>query len=253
MKAIDAGKAVMVNVEGDACSLRRQARLSRRAWFIPWPGEHQSALIAEHVDWARTCGFKVVSAGKGTPLPPDLYKSNLDTVWDIPRQDLNITDRAHINPKMFNSFIDGTNRYRDERRVQRHRPRKPKPTASSFPQPPASARRDLRLRSQGGVLEKSGVTEVISSVTRDEQDVPHHLAMGTYVVIESDSDYARQCFVEYNMLPDGSGCYASLYRLTHMMIGRSLAYPVASAALRKELTWSPSVSILTSCRNRQGD
>ena len=29
-------------------------------------------------------------------------------------------------------------------------------------------------------------------VTRDEKDVPHHLAMGTYVVITSDSAYAQQ-------------------------------------------------------------
>ena len=55
------------------------------------------------------------------------------------------------------------------------------------------------------MLERKGVTEVVSSLTRDGRDVPHHLAMGTYVVIESDSAYARQCLVEYNRLPDRSG------------------------------------------------
>ena len=60
-------------------------------------------------------------------------------------------------------------------------------------------------RSEGGTLEKKGVTEVVSSLDRDGKDVPHHLAMGTYVVIESDSAYAGQCFVEYNCLPDKSG------------------------------------------------
>ena len=88
------------------------------------------------------------------------------------------------------------------------------------------------------MLEKAGVTEVTSSVYRDGTDVPHHLAMGTYVVIESDSDYARQCFKEYNMLPDKTGRYASLYRPTHM-IGLELGLSVASAALRKEPTGSP--------------
>ena len=68
----------------------------------------QPALICEHVDWARTCGFKVVAAGKGTRYHPTYHQSNPDTVWDILDQYLKIKDRSHINPKMFNSFIDGT-------------------------------------------------------------------------------------------------------------------------------------------------
>src|SRR4029453_16381595 len=89
-----------------------------------------------------------------------------------------------------------------------------------------------------GTLEKKGVTEVVSSLTRDGKDVPHHLAMGTYVVVESDSPYAGQCFVEYNCLPDKSGQYAALYRPTHM-IGLELGISVASAVLRKEPTGAP--------------
>jgi predicted homoserine dehydrogenase-like protein len=61
--------------------------------------------------------------------------------------------------------------------------------------------------------------------------------MGTYVVIEAESAYARQCFAEYSILPDKSGRYASLYRPTHM-IGLELGVSVASAALRKEPTGS---------------
>ena len=52
-------------------------------------------------------------------------------------------------------------------------------------------------KSAGGTLEKAGVTEVVSSVYRDGRDVPHHLALGTYVVFEGESDYARRCFKEY--------------------------------------------------------
>ena len=90
-------------------------------------------------------------------------------------------------------------------------------------------------KADGGTLEKAGVTEVVSSVTRDEADIPHHLSMGTYVVITSESAYARQCFGEYNMLQDKSGKYAALYRPTHM-IGLELGLSVASAVLRKEPT-----------------
>ena len=69
--------------------------------------------------------------------------------------------------------------------------------------------------------------------------MPHHLALGTYVVIEGETDYARRCFKEYAMLPDKSGRYAALYRPIHM-IGLELGISVASAALRKEPTGAPT-------------
>ena len=84
-------------------------------------------------------------------------------------------------------------------------------------------------------MEKTGVTEVTSSITRDFKDVPHHLAMGTFVVVTSESAYSRQCIAEYNALPDTSGKYAALYRPTHM-IGLELGLSVASVALRREAT-----------------
>jgi predicted homoserine dehydrogenase-like protein len=69
--------------------------------------------------------------------------------------------------------------------------------------------------------------------------VPHHLALGTYVVFEGETDYARRCFKEYAMLPDTSGKYAALYRPIHM-IGLELGISVASCALRGEPTGAPT-------------
>src|SRR4029079_1495365 len=63
--------------------------------------------------------------------------------------------------------------------------------------------------------------------------------LGTYVVIEGETEYARRCFSEYAMLPDKSGRYAALYRPIHM-IGLELGISVASAALRHEPTGAPS-------------
>ena len=59
------------------------------------------------------------------------------------------------------------------------------------------------------------------------------------MVFEGETDYARQCFKEYAMLPDRSGKYAALYRPIHM-IGLELGISVASAALRKEPTGQPT-------------
>ena len=198
----------------------------------------QPALIAEHVDWARTCGFNVVAAGKGTRYMPAYHRSTPDTLWDILDKYLSITDRSQINPKMFNSFIDGTKSGIEMTAVCNATGLHAQSEGLSFPPATRFEHADIcKPRSEGGVLEKKGVTEVTSSVYRDGSDVPHHLAMGTYVVIESDSAYARGCFREYNMLQDKSGQYAALYRPTHM-IGLELGISIASAVLRQEPTGS---------------
>jgi predicted homoserine dehydrogenase-like protein len=115
------------------------------------------------------------------------------------------------------------------------------PQSGGLTFPPAS-RFELadicKPKSEGGALEKEGVTEVTSSVDREERDVPHHLAMGTYVVFEGETEYARRCFREYHLLPDRSGKYAALYRPVHM-IGLELGISVASVALRGEPTGAP--------------
>ena len=84
----------------------RKARAAGVVYSLAW-GD-QPALICEHVDWARACGFHVVCAGKGTRYLPAYHQLTPDTVWDVLVQYLHITDRSLINPKMFNSFLDGT-------------------------------------------------------------------------------------------------------------------------------------------------
>src|SRR3954471_9865645 len=242
IKAIGHGKhIVMVNVEADAVAgplLARKAKAAGVVYSLAW-GD-QPALICEHVDWARTAGFKGVAAGKGTRYELHYHKSNPDNVWDILDKYLNITDRKSINPKMFNSFVDGTKSGIEMTAVCNATGLVPQTDGLRFP--PAT-RFELaevcKPKAAGGTLEKEGVTEVTSSVTRDGRDVPHHLALGTYVVIEGETEYARRCFSEYAMLPDQSGRYAALYRPIHM-IGLELGISVASAALRHEPTGAPS-------------
>ncbi|MBX9841547.1 MAG: flagellar biosynthesis protein FlgA [Xanthobacteraceae bacterium] len=242
LKTIEHGKhIVMVNVEADAVAgplLARKARAAGVVYSLAW-GD-QPALICEHVDWARAAGFKVVAAGKGTRYEPHYHRSNPDNVWDILDKYLNIADRTSINPKMFNSFVDGTKSGIEMTAVCNATGLVPQSEGLGFP--PAT-RFELaevcKPKSAGGALEKEGVTEVASSVYRDGRDVPHHLALGTYVVIEGETDYARQCFKEYAMLPDKSGRYAALYRPIHM-IGLELGISVASAALRNEPTGAPT-------------
>src|SRR5690348_14979658 len=236
--AIQHGKhIVMVNVEADALAgplLARRAREAGVVYSLAW-GD-QPALICEQVDWARAAGFRVIAAGKGTRYEPHYHQSNPDNVWDILDKYLNITDRKSINPKMFNSFVDGTKSGIEMTAVCNATGLLPQSDGLHFPPATRFELADIcKPKAQGGTLEKEGVTEVTSSVYRDGSDVPHHLALGTYVVIEGETDYARRCFSEYAMLPDKSGRYAALYRPIHM-IGLELGISVASAALRKEPT-----------------
>ncbi|RZN10199.1 flagellar biosynthesis protein FlgA [Bradyrhizobium genosp. SA-3] len=243
MKAIENGKhIVMVNVEADAVAgpiLARKAKQAGVVYSLAW-GD-QPALIADHVDWARAAGFKVVAAGKGTRYHPTYHQSTPDTVWDILDKYMKIKDRNSINPKMFNSFVDGTKSGIEMTAVCNATGLHAQSEGLSFP--PATRFEHAEIckpKSDGGMLEKSGVTEVTSSVYRDGSDVPQSLVMGTYVVFETDSAYSEECFREYSMLPDKTGKYASLYRPIHM-IGLELGISVASAALRKEPTGAPIV------------
>ncbi len=241
LKAIENGKhVIMVNVEADAVAgplLARKAKAAGVVYSLAW-GD-QPALIADHVDWARAAGFKVVAAGKGTRYHPTYHQSTPDTVWDILDQYMKIRDRQSINPKMFNSFVDGTKSGIEMTAVCNATGLHSQTEGLSFP--PATRFEHAEIckpQADGGVLEKAGVTEVTSSVYRDGSDVPNSLVMGTYVVFEAASAYGEECFREYSMLQDASGKYACLYRPIHM-IGLELGISVASAALRKEPTGAP--------------
>ncbi|MDP6391930.1 MAG: hypothetical protein QGI35_03005 [Arenicellales bacterium] len=241
-QAIAAGHhVVMVSVEADVVAgplLAKEARAAGVVYSLAW-GD-QPALICEHVDWARTCGFNVVCAGKGTRYHPDYHALTPDNVWDVLREYLEIDDPGSINLKMFNSFLDGSKSGIEMSAVCNATGLAPQSDGLNFPPCSRFELADVCKPAQdGGCLTARGTTEVVSSLTRDGASVPHHLAMGTYVVIEAAGDYARQCFREYHMLQDRSGRYASLYRPTHM-IGMELGVSIASAAIRGEPTGCPT-------------
>src|SRR5207253_10107482 len=102
-------RTVTVSDESDPFAGPLSVRKAMASWFVSILAcGVQTALICEHVDWARACGFKVFAAGKGTRYEPHYHRSTPATVWEILDKYLSIADRTSINPKMFNSFVDGT-------------------------------------------------------------------------------------------------------------------------------------------------
>lgn len=241
LAAIGEGRhVIMVNVEADVVAGPLLARTAREAGVIySLAYGDQPAVICEHVDWARACGFRVVSAGKGTRYHPTFHASTPDTVWGNFGISPEMASRGGMNPKMYNSFIDGTKSAIEMTAVCNATGLTPQPGGLSFP--PASCYELAEIckpASEGGQLSHYGTTEVVSSLNRDMSPVEHHLQVGTYVVVEADGEYVRNCFEEFNFLPDSSFRFSAMYRPTHL-IGLELGISIASIVLRGEATGAP--------------
>ncbi|MGE0847457.1 MAG: NAD(P)H-dependent oxidoreductase [Flavobacteriaceae bacterium] len=238
LAAIDAGKhIVMVNVEADVLAGPALAARARRAGTVySMAYGDQPALVAEMVDWARSAGFAVMAAGKGTKYLPEYHAVTPDGVWAHYGLTPEEAAAAGMNSQMFNSFLDGTKSAIEMAAIANA-------TGLDVPErglgfPPCGVddlAHVLRPRQMGGVLEGPGMVEVVSSVERDGRPVFRDLRWGVYVVIEAPNDYAAACFRQYGLKTDASGRYAAMYKPFHL-IGLELGISVLNAALRGEPT-----------------
>ena len=231
---------VMVNVEADALAGPLLAHLAAEAGVVySLAYGDQPALICEQVEWAGSCGFKVVCAGKGTKYLPEFHASNPDTVWDHYGITAEQAEAAGMNSRMFNSFVDGTKSALEMASVANATGLMPQAQGLGFP--PAGVGRlaeVCRPRQDGGALDHKGTLEVVSSLERDGSPVEGDLRWGVYVTFEAPSDYGTRCFAEYGIVTDDSGRYASLYRPFHF-IGLELGLSVAHAGLLGRATGAP--------------
>lgn len=228
---------VNVTVEADAfCGALLGSRAQAAGVVYSLAFGDQPALICDLVDWARTCGFPVVAAGRGHKWLPHFSESTPETVWHhyglTPEQ----AERGGLNPKMFNSFLDGSKPSIESTAVSNA-------TGLGVPSngllyPPASVE-DIpyvtRPISEGGVLERKGMVEVISSLEKDGRVIPYDIRMGVWVTVEAETDYIKNCFEEYKAHTDPTGRYFTLYKRWHL-IGLEVGMSVASVALRGEAT-----------------
>src|SRR6185312_13400832 len=104
------GKHVVnVTVEADAfCGPILAKKAAEAGVVYSLASGDQPALICDLVDWARTAGFDVVAAGKGTRFLPEYLTSTPETVWPYYGMDPEHARASGFNAQMFNSFLDGT-------------------------------------------------------------------------------------------------------------------------------------------------
>src|SRR5450830_655294 len=158
----------------------------------------QPALIAEMVDWARTSGFDVVCAGKGTKYLPIYHQSTPDTVWGHYGFSEAQVASGDFNAQMFNSFLDGTKSALEMGAVANACGLTPGASGLAFPPCGVDDLPNiLKPASAGGILSHSGTVEVVSSLERDGRPVFRDLRWGVYVTFEAPSDYVRDCFAQY--------------------------------------------------------
>jgi predicted homoserine dehydrogenase-like protein len=240
LAAIEARKPiVMVNVEADALagpSLAAKARAAGVIYSLAY-GD-QPALIAEMVDWARSAGFTVAAAGKGTKYLPAYHAVTPDGVWEHYGLTAGEARKAGMNSQMFNSFLDGTKSAIEMAAVANACELDVPQDGLLFPPCGADALANvLRPKASGGVLERDGMVEVVSSLERNGSAVARDLRWGVYVVLKAANDYAAACFKQYGLPTDSTGRYAAMYKPYHL-IGLELSISVLNAALRGEPTGS---------------
>ena len=228
---------IMVNVEADVlagAALVKEAKSAGVVYSMAY-GD-QPALTAEIVEWARASGFHVSSAGKGTRYLPAYHKSTPDTVWDYYGLSHEEAAKAGMNPKMFNSFLDGTKSGLEMAAIANACGLEVPNDGLLFPPCGMDDLANILKPSKfGGILEQNGQVEVVSSLERDGRPVFKDLRWGVFAVLEAPNDYAASCFKQYGMNTDNTGQFSAMYKPFHL-IGMELNISIFSAALLNQAT-----------------
>ena len=238
LAAIDGNKhVIMVNVEADCmCGPLLAARARAKNLVYSMAYGDQPAIICELVDWARACGFELTSAGKGMNYEPRYRYSTPDTVWGFFGWSEEEVAKGDFNPKMYNSFTDGTKAAIEMVAVANGTGLDCPDDGLAFP---PTGLHDLakvfRPASDGGRLPRAGLVDIAASQEPDGREVFNNIRYGVFVTFKAPNEYARACFKQYGLLIDPSGWYGSMWRPFHM-IGLETSISVLSAVLRNEPT-----------------
>lgn len=242
---------VMVNVEADVTVgpiLRRMAESAGVVYTLV-DGD-QPGCTMNMIEWARTLGFEIVAAGRGTVLYADDPTGTPDTVQQRYGFSDEMMDRRTINTKMYNSFRDGTKAQVEMTALANaaglvpdvrgmHEPSVTIPEIAST----------FSLREEGGILSRHGVVELANSVAKDGKTVmPNTLGMGVFAVIRTDHPFTQEDLRAYFLHPGGNGHNYLIWRPYHL-VAVEAPISIAMAALYGQATGSaqpvPTAEVIT--------
>ena len=239
--AIDGGKhLVMVNIETDVTiGTLLKARADEAGVVYTLVDGDQPGCIMHLVEWARTLGFEIVAAGRGTIYRKGDREGTPDSTAERFRFDEETLSRRHINLKMYNSFRDGTKAQLEMTALANMTGLPPDVRGMHEPSCNlADIPRLFSLKEEGGLLNRHGVVELANSVAADGVAMlPNPLLMGVFAVIRADHPFIREDLAAYDCLPGGDGNFL-LYRPYHL-VAVEAPMSIAAAVLYGKPTGAP--------------
>lgn len=247
---------VMLNVEADAVVgplLAERAR--RRGVVYTLAAGDQPGAIFEMVEWARTLGFEIVCAGRGTVRYPDDRHATPETYAEM-------AARNRMNPKMYNEFRDGTKSQLEMVAVSNVL-RMPPPVRGMHE--PFCAWQDLgrvfSLRADGGLLERPGVVDMANAVDDGGAYVHRDKVFpGVFVVVTSPHPGVRSAMAAlfepgFGGTPQQWGPNWGLFRPYHLAcveVPMSIARAVVHGRPTGELEGGPVAELIAVAKRDLG-
>ena len=239
-QAIEQGKhIVMVTVEADVV-VGNYLRLLADEAGVLYSAAYgdEPSLACELWDWAKALGFRVVAAGKGTRYRTAFRKCNPDDVAST--YGFTGTD---YNAQMFGSFLDGTKHNIEMAALANMTGLVPDIRGMHFPSADFRDIPDtLCHQERGGVLQREGVVEAVSSIDEGEMEVERGIRGGLYCVVDGQVPYILESLGSYGEIigqhiGKRSG-YTMIWRPQHWC-GHEMPITVARMILFGETTGTP--------------
>ncbi|MAE63929.1 MAG: flagellar biosynthesis protein FlgA [Phycisphaeraceae bacterium] len=198
----------------------------------------EPSLAYELVDWARTLGFKVIAAGKGSRYKPDFRHATPDDVAELYG-----FKGEDYNARMFCSFLDNTKSQIEMAALSNMTGLRPDVRGLRFPPLElGEIPEKLCLESEGGILEHEGVVEAVSSLHPDGREVAQSIRGGMYAVVGSDTPFAIDSLASYDqilgMVIGERSRKAMIYRRQHF-VGHEVPIGIARMMLLGKASGAP--------------
>ena len=242
-EAILAGvDVVMASVEADTVVGPTLARFAKAADVVySHAYGDQPALTIEMVEWARAAGFEMIAAGQGREFrKQDRYGTPDDALERFGFTEEYLAD-SDPNPKLYNSFMDGTKLAVESCAVANAVGLPPDTTGMHAPTAEIKDVPDLfRPNDAGGILENTGVVDVVSTAYPDGSTTETGFPFGIFVVVRAPTERVRRHLHlgiggGDGVVTSSDGEYALFYRPYHLP-GAETAVSVANAALDDQPT-----------------
>jgi predicted homoserine dehydrogenase-like protein len=180
----------------------------------------EPAACKELYDFAISCGFTIVAAGKGKNNPMDRYAKPTDEKW------AKEAARRGLNPNMLVEFVDGSKTMIEMASVSNATGLVPDVRGMHGPITHREIlNKTFALKKDGGILNQIGVVDYgIGGVHP-----------GVFMIVTTDHPRLRQALVYRDM---GNGPYYTLFRPYHLC---SIEVPLTCAmlAIRKKSNMEP--------------